>query len=242
MYQQYLSRLFLVVLSLLWLPIAEATVVEIKFSGDISGFDGLGVFGAIGASLNGLTASGVVRYDTLLAPVDTSNDAHVGSYSDGTVDWFNAEITINGISEDIFDQYANVGQSILTNNSSDPTVIPETLIFQENSNNGGNGIDSDALLSNFRLQLFSTSGDFIDSDLIPISLGAFTGFSINGGVTKVVPNGSIAGTAEHTNFSFSSLDQISVEQVSVSEPTSLFIMALGLLGFGARFKAREKVL
>jgi hypothetical protein len=220
---------------LFFTSVTHAGIIEINFSGLVTGQDDIGIIGLPGGVYTDAIASGYIRYDTRIVPTDSEPLSRYGRYENSSNDWLDISVNLNGVTLSNFEQNVLSSQTALIENSSEPSVIPDTIIISENSNNGVTGGDPITNFFNamyFRFDMHSSIGDLIDSDALPKYIGNYTNVDINFGATEVFPDGSMTGRAVQTHLGFTSIDRVIMSSVSVPEPPTLAVLVLGLLGLG----------
>jgi hypothetical protein len=232
----YLSS-YIVSFLLIFTSVTHASIIEISFSGLVSGQDDIGLIGLPGEIYTNVSSSGYIRYDTTIAPADSDPLSRYGRYENGLANWLDISVSVNGVILNDFEQNTLSSQTALIENSTEPSVIPDTIIISENSNNGA--VNSDPLTNFynamfFRFDMHSSIGDLIGSDALPKHIGNYTNLDIQFGASEIFPDGSMTGRAMQTHFGFTYIDRVMMTRISVSEPSILAIFALGMIGLGAR--------
>jgi hypothetical protein len=222
---------------LFFTSVTHAGIIEINFSGLVSGQDNIGILGLPGESYTNVISSGYIRYDTTIAPADSEPHSRYGRYENSPNNWLDISVSVNGVTLNDFEQNIISSQIVLIENSSEPSVIPDTIIISENSNNGAINFDPITNFYNamfFRFDMHSSIGDLIDSDALPEHIGNYTNLDIGFGASEVFPDGSMTGRAVQTHLGFTSFDRVIMSRISVPEPSTLAIFAIGMIGLGAR--------
>jgi hypothetical protein len=226
---------FIAVFFIFLTSVTHAGIIEINFSGLVSGEDEIGVFGQPGGVYTNEIASGYIRYDTEIVPTDSEPHSRYGRYENSSNNWLDISVDFNGVTLNNFEQNIYSNQTALIENSSEPSVIPDTIIISEYSDNGvanGDPLTNYFNSMYFRFDMHSSIGDLIDSDALPKYIGNYTNVEINLGAIEVFPDGSMTGRAVQTHLGFTSIDRVIMYSIPVPEPATLTILVLGLLGLG----------
>jgi hypothetical protein len=239
---KYLSS-YLIFFLLIFTSVTHASIIEISFSGLVSGQDDIGIIGLPGESYTTVIASGHIRYDTTIAPADSQPLSRYGRYENSPNNWLDISVSVNGVTLNDFEHNVVSYQSILIENSSEPSAIPDSIIIQEGSNNGvtnGDPLTNFYNAMNFRFDMNSSIGDLIDSDVLSEDIGNYTDVGITFGATEIFPDGSMTGRAVQTHLGFTSIDRVTISSISVPEPSTFVILALGVIALSlSRFKKQS---